>query len=80
MVTVTVRYFAQLRDRRGQEQERIETAATTLRALYDELAARHALPQPPRGIMVAVDDDLARWDADLHAGDTVAFLPPVSGG
>lgn len=80
MTHITVLYFAQLRDRRGQEQERLATPATTLRQLYEELATRHALPQPPRGIMVAVNDELARWESAFHDGDTVAFLPPVSGG
>ena len=80
MVAITVLYFAQLRDRRGQERECLDTSAATLRALYDELAARFALPQPPRGIMVAVNEELVRWDGTLRDGDTVAFLPPVSGG
>ncbi len=80
MATVTVLYFAQLRDRCGCEREQVDTPAGTVRALYEERAACHGLPLPPRGIMPAVNEDLARWDTVLHAGDTVAFLPPVSGG
>lgn len=80
MPTITVLWFAQLRDRRGQEREQVASDAATVRSLYDGLAERHGLPRPPRGVMVAVNDDLAHWDAALHEGDTVAFLPPVSGG
>ena len=35
---------------------------------------------PGTKIRVAVNEGYASWDAPLHDGDTVAFLPPVAGG
>lgn len=80
MRTLTVLYFAQLRDQRGLDAEPVETASATPRELYRELAQRHGLAVPERQLAVAVNAELADWDAPLHAGDTVVFLPPVSGG
>jgi molybdopterin synthase sulfur carrier subunit len=80
MATVTVLWFAHLREQRGCEQESVATAAASLGALYDELAARHGIALPRRSVLPAVDEAFARWEAPLREGSTIAFLPPVSGG
>ena len=77
---VTVLYFAALRDASGVASEVVQTAATDLRGLYDELQARHGLQFPARQLRVAVDGDFAKWDEALRDGVEVAFIPPVSGG
>ena len=80
MTRITVLYFAHLRDQRGLDQEELETPAATARELYAELAHRHGLTLPERSLVVAINETMVRWDAPLHDGDTVVFLPPVSGG
>lgn len=80
MATVTVLWFAHLRDQRGRDEERIDTTAPTVRALYAELCARHGLTYPERNLVAAIDETMVRWDAPLPDGATVVFLPPVSGG
>lgn len=77
---VTVLWFAQLRDQRGLDNECVETTATTLGGLYQELSERHGLALPRQSLAPALDDALAHWDDPLREGATVAFLPPVSGG
>jgi sulfur-carrier protein len=77
---VTVLYFAALRDAAGVPAETFDSAAPTLRALYDEVQARRCLPFPSRQLRVAVDDVFASWDDALREGSEVAFIPPVSGG
>jgi molybdopterin synthase sulfur carrier subunit len=77
---VTVLYFAMLRDAARVASESVSTTAPDLRALYDELQARHALPFPARQLRVAVDGEFTGWDAPVRDGSEVAFLPPVSGG
>ena len=77
---VTILYFAALRDAAGRASEVMETAAPNLRALYDELQARHRLPFPARQLRVAMDGDFVRWEDILHEGAEIAFIPPVSGG
>ena len=43
MISVTVQYFAILREQRGRSAETLVTAAATPEALYAELRARHGL-------------------------------------
>lgn len=77
---ITVLYFAALRDAAGRSSESVETGATDLRAVYNELQARHGLPFPARQLRVAVDGDFAQWEDAPRDGSEVAFIPPVSGG
>ena len=80
MITVTVQYFAILREQRGLTQETLATAAPTLAALYDELRARHNFTLPGDRVRAAVNDEFVASSAALHEGDRVVFIPPVAGG
>jgi molybdopterin synthase sulfur carrier subunit/molybdopterin-guanine dinucleotide biosynthesis protein A len=80
MASVTVLWFAHLRDQRGLDEERVDTAATTLRELYRELAERHRLTLSERSLVAARNEVLASWESLLAPGDVITFLPPVSGG
>ena len=79
MATVTVLYFAVLRERKGLEAEQIEVAeGTTLDALY-----RSLFPPGPHGILpvaYARNQTYADRDEVVQDGDEVAFLPPLGGG
>jgi molybdopterin converting factor subunit 1 len=77
---VRLEYFALLREQRGLDAETVETAATTARALYRELAASHGFTLPEARVRVAVNNAFASWDRALAANDTVVFIPPVAGG
>jgi sulfur-carrier protein len=79
-MTVTVCYFGLLAERRGLAQERITTTVGTARDLYQHLAAEHPLQLATRDLRVAVNDVFVTWEHALVEGDTVAFLPPMSGG
>jgi len=79
-MTLTVQYFAILREQRGLGQETLETSAATPDALYAELRARHGFTLPGDRIRAAVNDTFVAGDAPLHAGDRIVFLPPVAGG
>jgi molybdopterin synthase sulfur carrier subunit len=80
MTSVTVLYFASLRQAAGVEQEVIETGAADLAGLYAELRERHDLRFDTAHLRVAVDDVFARWGDALREGSRIAFIPPVSGG
>ena len=80
MASITVLWFAHLREQRGCDEERVDSTAADLRGLYRELAARHGLTFPERSLVAARNEELAPWDAPLRDGDVIAFLPPVSGG
>jgi molybdopterin synthase sulfur carrier subunit len=78
-VSVTVLYFASLRDAAGRASEVVALPAS-LGALYEELRARHGFALAPERLLVAVDGAFADWHAPLRDGAEVAFIPPVSGG
>lgn len=80
MKTHVVRYFGMLSERRGLAEEKVATAAATASALYEELNALHGLGMAIASLRVAVNDEFASWDCKLVDGDSVAFLPPMSGG
>ncbi|MBL3552342.1 molybdopterin converting factor subunit 1 [Rhodovulum sulfidophilum] len=77
-------YFAWVRERIGLPKERIETGAPTVAALVDELAAREeryaAAFADLSALRVAVDQELADFDAPLAGVREVAFFPPMTGG
>ena len=79
---VTVRMFARLRDlARAAEMSREIEPGGTIGAVWRDLAGEFpALADYERSISAALNADYARMDAEVHDGDEVAFLPPVSGG
>jgi molybdopterin synthase sulfur carrier subunit len=81
---IDVLYFAWVRERIGTGRERIATAAPTVAALVDELRAREdryaAAFADLSALRVAVDQELADWDAPITEAREVAFFPPMTGG
>jgi molybdopterin converting factor subunit 1 len=84
-VSVTVLYFAWVRERVGMGQETVALdGPTTVGALVDRLAARSAghgaaLADRTR-LRAAVNEDFSGWEAAVAPGDEVAIFPPVTGG
>ncbi len=81
---IDVLYFAWVRERIGLPRERIETSATTVAGLIDELRLREdryaAAFADLSALRVAVDQELSTFDAPLHGVREVAFFPPMTGG
>ncbi|QYX56490.1 molybdopterin converting factor subunit 1 [Roseovarius sp. SCSIO 43702] len=79
-----VLYFAWVRERVGLPRERVETGAATVRELVAELRAREARYDAAfadeRALRVAVDQELADFDAEIAGAREVAFFPPMTGG
>lgn len=79
MATVTVLYFASLRDAAGAERETVEHDGD-LASLYAALRDKHGFAWPKNKLRVALDGAFARWSDVPGDGAEVAFIPPVSGG
>ena len=77
---MTVRYFAAFREAVGLETEPVETEAGTTGELFAECRARHGGLDHYESSLVAINDEMARWDSTLTEGDEVLFFPPVAGG
>jgi molybdopterin synthase sulfur carrier subunit len=83
MASVTVLYFAGLRDAVGCAEEALElsSALTTVGDLCEHLAARHAAYAEARAqVRVAHNEAFASGAERLADGDVVALIPPVAGG
>jgi molybdopterin synthase catalytic subunit len=79
---VIVRYFAGHRDITGQTEERVALeGGATVGALWEQLIARYARLSGYSGkLLYAVNQEFSTLETELHDGDEVAFIPPVSGG
>ncbi|MFC3086879.1 molybdopterin converting factor subunit 1 [Tabrizicola soli] len=81
---IDVLYFAWVRERIGLPRERVETGAATVAGLVKELCAREeryaAAFADISALRVALDQELADFDAPLAGVREVAFFPPMTGG
>ena len=79
---MTVRLFARLRDIAGAAEMPREIASpATIRSVWKDLAGEFpGLAEYERSMSSALNADYARMDSEVHEGDEIAFLPPVSGG
>ncbi len=81
---LTIRYFASIREALGQGSEAVDTDATSLGALRDELLARGGAYAQSlargKAVRAALNQVMSDEAALLSEGCEVAFFPPVTGG
>lgn len=81
---IDVLYFAWVRERIGLPREQVDTQATTVAELVEELRAREeryaAAFADLSALRVAIDQELTEFDAPLEGAREVAFFPPMTGG
>ena len=79
-----IMYLAWVRERIGLPREEIETQAATVAELVTELRAREdrydVAFSDLSALRVALDQELADFDAPLAGVREVAFFPPMTGG
>lgn len=79
-----VLYFAWVRERIGLPREKVSTEAATVADLVEELRGReerYAVAFADlSALRVAIDQELADFDAPLAGVREVAFFPPMTGG
>lgn len=78
-MSVTVLYFASLRDAAGVASESLPLPRS-LPALYESLRGTHGFSLPMQRLRVAMDGEFVDWDTAPRDGCEIAFIPPVSGG
>ena len=76
-MSITVRFFASLRDRVGLESieidvDNLDNVQDVWRALVEQ--------EPDARVLAAVNARHAALDAKIRDGDEIAFFPPVTGG
>jgi len=79
---VNVLFFGRVRELLAIEEESVEISnGATLNELFNLYAARFPQLAAFRASLVASrNQEFAAWDTPLSENDTIAFLPPVSGG
>jgi molybdopterin synthase sulfur carrier subunit len=75
-MSITVRFFASLREQVGVDVTRVEVFAGGVESVWAETTGR----EPDRHVRVAINQQYADWDSPVTDGDEVAFFPPVTGG
>lgn len=76
---IKVLLFAELQERIGKDQIELAQEQTTVAKLKAELKDRFQLTDLEQ-VMTAINDEYALDNDMVKAGDTVVFIPPVSGG
>ncbi len=85
-MNIRILYFARLREEMGIAQEMFDLPpeAGNVKGLRARLAARGgasaAALAPGKAVRCSVNQDIAREDTPVKAGDEIAFFPPVTGG
>ncbi|HVY08022.1 MAG TPA: molybdopterin converting factor subunit 1 [Burkholderiales bacterium] len=85
-IAVEVLYFARLREVFGRDRERAQLPAD-VRNVADFMAwlRKRGAPwdkelAPGRPFLVAINEEMADPGMPIRSGDTVAIMPPVTGG
>lgn len=77
---VRILYFAQLADLANKSEESKVISDNSLSVLYAELKNAYNFPQEFAQLQIAVNHQLSAHNTRLKDGDSVAFLPPMTGG
>ncbi|MBB6450095.1 molybdopterin synthase sulfur carrier subunit [Geomicrobium halophilum] len=76
---IQVLLFARIQDEVGQERLEADFAGKSIKELKRWVEDNYAVSSLTR-TMTAVNEEFAADEDQLKEGDTVAFIPPVSGG
>lgn len=72
-------FFAHLRELVGEEFVQLDASGKTIAELKDLIAEKYGI-EVPKTVMTAINEEFARNEEVIKDGDTIAFIPPVSGG
>ena len=76
MISITLRYFAHLREIRGQSEETMTLESPiSIGELFAQIFKMEAI-----SIRFAIDAEYVSADTLVSDGDEIAFLPPMGGG
>ena len=76
---ITVLFFAHLQEIAGTDKLTLHVDELTITALKEKLSNDHGIKNLDQ-IMFAINEEYAEGNDIVRAGDTVALIPPVSGG
>lgn len=77
---VKIRFFASYRERVGASQTELELSEVKTISDLLQMVRRDFPELPDAPILVAINAEFVAPSYELHEGDEVALMPPVSGG
>jgi len=79
-LSLSIEYYAKLKQDAGFEKSRITTRSITIAGLWEECRFKHGLSLKLPSVKPAVNNAFVNWDYKLQSNDLVAFMPPFAGG
>ncbi|WP_332693931.1 molybdopterin converting factor subunit 1 [Halalkalibacter lacteus] len=76
---IKILLFAELQEEAGVDQIEVDKAGSTVTELKEWLLQEYKLSSLSN-TMIAINESYATEEERVKDGDTVAFIPPVSGG
>jgi molybdopterin synthase sulfur carrier subunit len=76
---INVLFFAAIREEAGVEKVIIDKQGITVKELKEYVQKTYKLSSLNQ-TMIAVNEEFVTDEETIETGDTVAFIPPVSGG
>ena len=73
-------YFAQLSDLAGKTEESLTIDHASPAKLYAKLKETYQFPHAFTQLQVAINHQLSAHETNLQDGDSIVFLPPMTGG
>ena len=77
---INILYFAQLADLAGKTEESRDIDDASPSALYAAVKEAYNFPHEFTQLQVAINHQLSAHETPLQDGDSIAFLPPMTGG
>jgi molybdopterin synthase sulfur carrier subunit len=78
---ICVHFFALYGELIGRdEEEYVLKPGSKVEDLINLVVKKHEHMKGVKGMMIAINNAFVKFDTTLKDGDTVALLPPVSGG
>lgn len=77
---VTINYYAMFREEAGCSGERVETENGDATVLFETLNSKYGFSMSRNHVRLAVNDAFVDWGTPLNDGDSIVFIPPVTGG
>ncbi|GAE93983.1 molybdenum cofactor biosynthesis protein MoaD [Gracilibacillus boraciitolerans JCM 21714] len=76
---IEILLFAQLQEQAGTDKIYLDDTAMTVKQLKEKLYQEYSFQQIEES-MIAINEAYALDDDPIYQGDTIAIIPPVSGG
>jgi molybdopterin converting factor subunit 1 len=80
MKNINILFFGKLKETWNTSKLSLATASHDIESLYLELLKLVSETPHKQSIKVAINDEFVNWNTIINDNDTVAFLPPASGG